>query len=122
MATGLGATVLGGMRLLNLTRSAPPAEEDAPDFSEYWGVDRRAKAERVGALMREIQAKAPDFHERLAPHLTRRTDVADHLLAVAERLAGVPASPRPSSRPSARAPEAQPVDRAAAPHPAISLS
>src|SRR5512136_1340108 len=28
VATGLGAAVLGGMRLLNLTRSAPPAEED----------------------------------------------------------------------------------------------
>jgi hypothetical protein len=110
VATELGATVYEGVRLLNLTRSALPAEEDAPDFTEYWGADWRVKAERVGALMRQIRAAAPDFYERLAPHLTRRTDVADHVLAVAERLAGVPASPRPNPAPRALR-EAEPVDR-----------
>jgi hypothetical protein len=83
----LGATPLELSRIFAITASPPPPPERELDLVKLWGDDADRNVKLVNGLLTRIQTHDTELHDRLLPYVQRHAGAAEHLLAVARRLA-----------------------------------
>jgi hypothetical protein len=83
----IGATPFEGLQLVNQTLGSAPPPEDELDLDALWGEARDVNVRLVTRLLTALRAQDDDLHARLLPYIQRRAAVANHVLAVAQRLA-----------------------------------